>query len=125
MPTRCLWWRSEVVRRPWFGGITDRPGETVVVRIECVVGARPAVERRSVMTLDATAILDELKDDPTAVLWRGMLVDVGGMSEADFAQYVARWRDDIRYDKSGWFYHDTAGYYAAQQLLPAKLLKMY
>lgn len=106
------------------------PLERPAAAVYFTCGRASRVRRRvaqwhEVMAPDANAILDELKDDPTVVLWRGMLVDVGGMAEADFAEYVARWRDDILYDKSGWFYHDTAGYYAAEQLLPRKLFETY
>ena len=60
-------------------------------------------------------------DDPTVVTWRQMLVDVGGLSEAEFASFVSRWRDFVARPEGVWFDHETNGWYAAPMLVPAEL----
>ena len=60
-------------------------------------------------------------DDPTVVTWRQMLIEVGGLSEDEFAAFVSRWRAFVAEDERGWFDHETEGYYAAPLLIPAEL----
>jgi hypothetical protein len=60
-------------------------------------------------------------DDATVLVWRRMLVEVGGLSDEEFAAFVARWRAFVAQNAGGWFDHDTEGYYAATFLIPAEL----
>src|SRR3569832_282120 len=60
-------------------------------------------------------------DDPTVLTWRAMLIDVGGLSECEFAAFVRRWREFVATDEFGWFDHETEGWYTAPLLVPAEL----
>jgi hypothetical protein len=67
-----------------------------------------------------------LRDDEfTVVTWRQMLVDVGGMSEADFAVFLSYWKGWVARDDSGLFEHETEGWYAAPHLIPKHLREAY
>jgi hypothetical protein len=67
-----------------------------------------------------------LKDDDfTVVTWRQMLVDVGGMQETEFASFLSYWRGYVAGDDCDWFMHETEGYYAAYELIPAELRNTY
>jgi hypothetical protein len=92
-------------------------GRFIVIRM--VDGAASASERQSVMSPDVRRTLED--DDPTVVTWRQMLVDGGALSDEEFAAFVARWRAFVAQDESGWFDHETEGYYAATLLIPAGL----
>lgn len=73
------------------------------------------------MSRNEPSILDDLASDPTVTAWRWMLVAVGNMHEDEFGRFVAYWRDDLLYDRDGYFAHESAGRYAAPQLVPPEL----
>lgn len=51
-------------------------------------------------------------------LWRRVLVDFLGRSEAELEQLVDLWRDGLASENS-MFYHEAPEYYVAPKLLPA------
>jgi len=95
------------------------------VRGECGWGSLAGGVRRGwsglslVMSPQVRRTLED--DDPTVVTWRQMLIEVGGLSEDEFAAFVSRWRAFVAEDERGWFDHETEGYYAAPLLIPAEL----
>jgi hypothetical protein len=68
----------------------------------------------------------ELTDySPMVLAWRQMLVDVGGLSETEFAAFLSGQRAFAARDRLGWLQHETAGYEAAYALVPKDLRAKY
>jgi hypothetical protein len=65
--------------------------------------------------------VDRSDGSPRVVTWRQMLVDVGGLSANEFADFLGRMRAFAAEDRFGWLEHETPGYDTAYELIPQEL----